>query len=85
VKRVADKKVGKVAHYYDQIGVAVIEVLAPIKIGDKIKFRGHEEFEQEIESMQIEHEAIKVAKKGQEVGLKVNQPVKKGDEVYKIV
>jgi len=82
---VAETKVGKITHYYDQIGVAVIEVLAPIKVGDRIKIAGHErEFEQEVASMQIEHENVEKAKKGDNIGLKTDQPVKKGDEVYKI-
>lgn len=81
----AETKVGNVTHYYDRIGVAVVEILAPIKVGDRIKIAGHErEFEQEITSMQIEHENIEKAKKGDNVGLKVDQPVKKGDEVYKL-
>jgi len=82
---VADTKVGKITHYYDRIGVAVVEVLAPIKVGDRIKISGHDqEFEQEVTSMQVEHENIQKAKKGDSVGLKVDQPVKKGDEVYKV-
>ena len=81
----ADTKVGKITHYYDRIGVAVVEVLAPIKVGDRIKISGHDqEFEQEVTSMQVEHENIQKAKKGDSVGLKVDQPVKKGDEVYKV-
>lgn len=81
----AQTKVGNITHYYDRIGVAVVEIIAPIKVGDRIKIIGHErEFEQEITSMQIEHENIQRAKKGDNIGLKVDQPVKKGDEVYKI-
>ena len=80
----ADTKVGNVTHYFDKISVAVIDTLATLKIGDKIKITGHEEFEQEITSMQVEHENVKSAKKGEAIGLKVDKPVKKGDEVFKI-
>lgn len=81
----ADTKIGKVIHYYDKIGVAVVEITAPIKIGDRIKSAKDDTgFEQEITSMQIEHEQIKSAKKGQSVGIKVDQPVKKGDELFKV-
>ena len=79
----ADTKVGDVTHYFDKISVAVIDVLATTKVGDKIKFTGHNEFEQEIASMQIKHEAIQTAKKGQTIGLKTEQPVEQGDQVYK--
>lgn len=81
----ADTKIGKISHYYDKIGVAVVEVIASIKVGDKLKFSGHDnEFEQAITSMQIEHEQIQTAKKGQAIGMKVDQPVKPGDEVFKV-
>lgn len=81
----ADTKVGEIIHYYDKIGVAVVKILAPIKVGDRIKISGHDkEFEQEVASMQIEHQNIEVAKKGNDIGMKVDQPVKNGDEVYKI-
>ena len=81
----ADVKVGKITHYYDKIGVAVIEVSASIKVGDTIKISGHDkEFTQTISSMQIEHEQINQAKKGQVIGLKIDQPVKENDEVYLI-
>ena len=80
-----ETKVGTITHYYDKIGVAVVEVLAPIKVGDKIKISGHDkEFEQVISSMQVEHQNIEQAKKGDAVGMKVEQPVKEGDEVYKV-
>lgn len=79
-------KVGKVTHYYDKIGVAVVELTGDLSVGEKIKFvRGGEDlFEQEIASMQIEHEQIKTAKKGQTIGLEVDQEVKEGAEVFKI-
>lgn len=81
----AEFKVGKITHYYSKIGVAVVEVLAPIKVGDTIKISGHDkEFTQVIVSMQVEHQPIQEAKKGDLIGLKVDQPVKEKDLVYKI-
>ena len=79
-------KVGEIKHYYDKIGVAVAEISGNLKTGDKIKFvRGGEDlFEQVVESMQVEHEKIPVAKKGDVVGLKVDAEVKEGAEIFKI-
>lgn len=73
-------------HYYDKIGVAVVELDGGLSKGDKIKFvRGGEDmFEQKVESMQIEHDKIDSAKKGDIVGLKVDQEVKEDAEIYKI-
>lgn len=80
-----EKLVGKITHYYPKVGVAVVKAKGTIKIGDKIKVKkGEEEFEQSVESMQIDYKDIKSAKKGQEIGLKVNQKVKEGWEVYKL-
>lgn len=79
----ADVKIGKVTHYYDKIGVAVVDLTKPVKVSDTIKIVGHDkEFTQSIASMQIEHEQIQQAKKGQVVGLKVDQAVKEDDEVF---
>jgi putative protease len=82
----ADFKVGRVTHFYDKIGVAVIELDGPISVGDKIKFvRGGEEiFTQKISSIQIEHEKKNSAKKGDVIGLKTDGEVKEDAEVYKV-
>jgi putative protease len=78
-------KIGKVTHYYDKIGVAVVELTGDLVMGDKIKFvRGGEDlFEQEVTSMQIEHEKVKKAGKGDVIGLKTEKEVREGAEVYK--
>lgn len=82
----ADTKIGQVSHYYDKIAVAVVELVADLAAGDTIKFvRGGEElFSQKVQSMQMEHENIEKAKKGQAIGLKVDQEVKDGAEVFKV-
>jgi hypothetical protein len=84
-EKMTDTKVGQITHYYDKIGVAVVSVMAPIKTGDKIKIVGKTgEFEQEVSSMQVEHKAINEAKKSDQVGMKVDKPVKEGDEVFRV-
>ena len=81
----ADAKVGTVTHYFDKIGVAVLDLTAGLKVGDTIKISGRgQEFTMTVESMQEEHEQIQEAKKGQAIGMKIAQPVKEGDEVYKV-
>lgn len=81
----ADTKVALVTHYYDKIGVAVFQVLALIEVGNKLKIKSKDaEFEQTVVSMQVEHQNIQKAKKGDNIGIKVDQPVKEGDEVYRV-
>lgn len=82
-KNHGEKLIGKVTHYYDKAGVAIVKLSAPAAVGDEIHFCGNKtDFEQTIESMQVEHEDIKKAKKGDEIGVKVNDKVREGDEVY---
>lgn len=79
-------KVGEVTHYYDKIGVAIVELDGALAVGDKVKFaRGGEDlFEQEVKSMQIEHEQVETAKKGDVIGLETDKEVKEGAEVFKL-
>ena len=54
-----------------------------LSVGDKIRFGDKDgALEQVVESMQIEHESIKSAKKGDVIGLKVDEKVSEGAEVY---
>jgi putative protease len=79
------KEVGKITHFFDKISVGVVELNSGLSVGDKISIEGHDNVvEQKVGSMQLEHEAIEKAKKGQAVGMKVDQPVKAGDTVYKL-
>jgi len=81
-----DLKVGKITHYYDKIGVAIMEVDSPIAVGDTIKFvRGGEDLlQQSVSSIQVEHEKKDSANKGDVIGLKVDKEVKEGAEVFKV-
>lgn len=80
-----EKIVGKVSHFFPKICVAIVEVKGALKVGDKVKFvKDSESFEQVVSSMQIDYAPVKEAKKGQSIGMKVDQPVKTGAEVYKI-
>lgn len=75
---------GKVTHFYGRIGVAAILLNKQVKLGEKVKIGRNDNFvEQEVTSLQLEREAIKVAKKGQEIGLKVLGRVREGDLVWK--
>lgn len=79
----ADKKLGTITHFYDKLGVGIVELDEELKVGDKVKVEGNTtNFEQEITEMQFEHESIPAAKKGQEVGIKVEEKVREGDGVY---
>jgi putative protease len=77
------KKVGVVDKYYSKISVALVTLSDNLAVDDKIKIKGATtDFEQVVKSMQIEHESINSAKKGQMIGLKVENKVRPNDEVF---
>ena len=79
------KLIGRISHYFGHIGVAVIDLKDKLKEGDTIRIVGGEtEFTQTAQSMEVEHEKIKEAKKGDSVGLKVDQKVREDYKVYKV-
>ncbi len=78
--------VGKVSHYYSKIGVAVVDLEETLRKGDKIEIEGKTtKLSQTVTSMQLNHKDIEVAEKGQSIGIKVEDRVREGDKVYKIV
>ena len=80
------KEVGRVSHFFTKINVAVVELTSTLSVGDRILIKGPTtNFEQTIDSMQIEHENVTVAKAGQSIGMKVDERVRENDTVYKIL
>lgn len=81
----AEKEIGSVTNYFSKIGVAVIDLTAPLKLGDEVRIRGGtRDFQQRVESMQVEHQPIEEAAPGQEIALKLDQKVRVNDKVYKV-
>lgn len=78
-----EELVGEVTHYFGKIGVAAIKLAKSLKVGDRVRFKGATtDFEDTVESMQIGHESVSSAKRGDEIGLKVRDRVREGDKVY---
>lgn len=81
-----EERIGVISHYYTHLGVATMVVEAELKVGDTIHIRGHaSDFTQKVESIQIEHENIDLAKKGDNIGIKVKEHAREHDVVYKVV
>lgn len=78
-----EKPIGVVTHFYGGISVAIIKFTKAASVGDEIRFKGATtDFSQKIDSMQYDHKDIKEAEKGQEIGIKVSDKVREGDEVF---
>jgi len=81
-----EKEIGKITHYYGHISVGIVELSDTLKVGDNIHIKGHSsDFNQVVDSIQIEHQNVSEAKAGDVVGIKVVQKVHPHDKVYKVI
>jgi len=79
-------EIGHVSNYYGKISVAAVEVThGSVTAGDTLRFLGHTtDCKTRVDSMQIDHEPVTEAKKGDSIGVKVPTRVRRGDKVYKV-
>lgn len=82
----AETKVGIVTHYFTHLHVAAIKITdGELRKGDRIHILGRtSNFEQVVESMEMEHKVVEVATPGQTVGLRVVEHAREHDMVYKV-
>ena len=82
----AEQKIGDVVHYFGHIGVAGVKITdGELEVGDTIHVKGHtSDFTQEVESIELEHEQVEVAKPGDDVGVRVAEMAREHDEVFKV-
>ncbi len=83
----ADEKklIGKVTHFFSKINVAGIQLSDTLKVGEKISIVGATtNFEENIDSMQIDNKSVIEAKAGDLIGIKVKDKTRVGDDVYLI-
>ena len=81
-----EREIGRITHYFSKASVGIIKLQDTLKIGDAIHIKGaHDDFAQNVESMQIEHTIVTEAKQGDSVGIKVIQHVHENDKVYKVL
>ncbi len=79
------KLIGKVTHYFSEIGVAVVELSADLKNGDSISIEGPgTNVKQAVESMQIDHKPVEKAGSGQAIGMKTAEKVRENEGYIRI-
>ena len=79
-----EKQIGKITHYFNKIKVAVIKLSDKLELGQEVRIIGGEnDFNQKIQSMEVDQKKIKKAKKGDSVGIKVKEKVRQGYKVFK--
>lgn len=81
-----EEEVGVVEGFFSKIGVAAVLITkGELRLGDRIRIKGNTtDFEQTVESMQIEKQSIDVARPGDKIGIKVKDKVRPKDRVFKL-
>ncbi len=81
-----EERVGRVVKYFARPQVAAVNLEKELGVGDTIHIKGHTtDFEQTVESMQIENQPVEKASPGDAVGIKVRERVRPNDIVYRII
>ena len=77
-----ERSVGKVEHYYPKVNAAAVRLTRKVKLGDRVHIVGHgDDFQEEVTSLQLDHQPIEEGKPGQSIGLWVKDRVHEGDDV----
>lgn len=81
-----EERIGVVSHYYTHLGVAAVILEGDLAVGDTIHIKGHtSDFNQKVESMEIEHRNVTQAKRGDNIGIKIKEHAREHDVVYRVV
>jgi hypothetical protein len=80
------ERIGPVIKFFDKTSVAAVKLdFGDLSIGDTIRAKGHEiDFTQKIEVMEFDRHSVEKASCGQFTGIRVLQPAKPFDLVYKV-
>ncbi len=81
-----ETRIGTVTHYYNHLHVAGVTITdGELRKGDTIHVVGHtSDFEQKVDSIEIDHEAVEVARSGEQIGLGMIEYVRENDAVYRV-
>ncbi len=83
----AEKEIGFVEHFFSHLDVAAIKLTeGGLKVGETIHIKGHTtDFTETVRSIQIEHESVEEAKKGDNIGVKMEGKCREHDKVYVVL
>ena len=82
----SEQPIGTISHYFEKPEVGVVRLTFDIRVGDTLRFSGHgADFQQAVTSMQLDHVPVETASSGTEVAMKVEQRVREGTQVYRIM
>ncbi|MBI3320148.1 MAG: translation elongation factor-like protein [Candidatus Omnitrophica bacterium] len=76
---------GKISAFFAHPSAAIVDLTAPLRLGERIYVKGHTtEFQQVVDSMQLDHQPMQEAAVGQSIAVKMQERCRKGDVVYKL-
>jgi hypothetical protein len=81
-----EERLGSVIRFFDKTSIAVVKLdFGDLAVGDTIHVKGIKtDFIQKIDDLEFDHHAVQSASRGQFIGIKLSQPAKPFDLVYKV-
>ena len=81
-----EERIGSVIKFFDKTSVAAVKLdFGDIAMGDSIHVKGNNtDFSQKIDDLEFDHRPVQKAIRGQFIGIKLSQPAKPFDLVYKV-
>jgi hypothetical protein len=81
-----EERIGSVIRFFDKTSVAAIKLdFGELSLGDKVRIKGPStDFLQTVDTMEFDHQPVQKALRGQFTGIKLSQPAKPFDLVYKV-
>ena len=81
-----EERIGSVIKFFDKTSVAAVKLdFGDLAVGDTVRIKGSAtDFTQQVETMEFDHQPVQKATRGQFTGIKLSQPAKPFDLVYKV-
>ncbi len=81
-----EERLGSVIKFFEKTSIAAVKLdFGDLAVGDTIHVKGtNTDFTQTIEAMEFDHQPVQKATRGQFTGIKLSQPAKPFDLVYKV-
>jgi len=82
-----EERIGSIIKFFDKTSIAAIKLdFGNLALGDTIHIKGNAtDFVQKIEVMEFDHKPVEKAMRGQFAGIKLSQPAKPFDLLYKVI
>jgi hypothetical protein len=81
-----EERIGSVIKFFDKTSIAAVKLeFGDLAVGDTVRIKGsNSDFTQKVEMMEFDHQPVQKAIRGQFTGIRLSQPAKPFDMVYKV-